>query len=314
MNLRFLEVAVLHLIDLFPKRIGARIIPITIACLPLIAIKLLRKTVFHRPSLSSDTENETPDLPGDIADEDICIRYSGGVDSTLAAHTLGKHFRKVHLLTFDTSYDLPLIRLFASNPGNASINLEHLRRIDGTEKYTHSILPIHRLRDRIYFDDYCPASPGMNYLRANLCPACTMVMHIETIAYCLKHGIRYVSDGANVSTGVFTWQTQNRINLEAFQRFYSEYGINYLINPNYELEDPDAALIRERIADDHVDSGNYRYRRKTQQFCIPIHLQSLCRRLHGSDVDSQSQTDLIRKYFVNHIPEYDSYIRKKAGS
>jgi hypothetical protein len=184
----------------------------------------------------------------------------------------------------------------------------------GHNKFIHTILDFSKLRDNIFFHDFQEAATEKDFRRVNICPACVLAMHIETIVYCLKNHITHVSDGANIETGQFPWQTQTLANLIEFRDFYNLFGLEYIINPNYYHHNSDNALNTLGIISRTNVRRQYSYRKSTQQFCIPIHMQSICRRLHGRYNFRSEENALISRYFNTKITKYQSYIHKRIGS
>jgi hypothetical protein len=193
-------------------------------------------------------------------------------------------YRKVHLLTFAASYEALTLFTIRSSPQNARTNLSHLQRHFGADKFVHTIVGCEAVRDRIFFDVYRRIFVRNDYLRVSLCPACTVAMHLLTMDYCRQRSIRYVSDGSSGESGRFQWQMQHPDNLAVVISKYAAAGITYLINPCYGEADSAETLFSAGILPERVDKSSFRYRRTTQQFCIPIQLQSLCRNIHGGDI------------------------------
>lgn len=323
---RMIEKLLVRLFDVFPKRLDIRVKYCFVVSSPVIIYKAYKKSflnIHRQPSVQfqkyySETKKKfhVDQIPSDASDEQICVRFSGGTDSTLAAATMAPRFKRVHLLTFNTTFKMNLLGLINSDPSNASANADNLRRRFGQEKFVHRISNFGHVRNQIYFRDYLPHFPTRDFTRVTFCPACVMAMHIETIIYCLKNGIRYVSDGATIESGVLKWQTQNPYNMVEMRDFYKMFGLKYLINPNYYLMDSDKELYRLGIIERESVRKRYHYRRKTQQYCILIQFQSLCRRLHGrvgnSTASSFSEAGLISNYFRTKIPRYKQYIDSRV--
>ncbi len=314
---RRLERFLIKIFDSLPRTLHSRVVFIFWLCFPLIMYKIIKGSFFYQQSAVPDEQIYTRQpaidpIPADAEHREICIRYSGGTDSTLAAAGMAEHFKKVHLLTFNTSYPVFSFGLIQSDPTNAATHIPYLQDRYGADKFVHRILEVGNLRDDIYFNDYQKAAVEKDFNRVNLCPSCVLSMHIHTIIYCLQNGIKYVSDGANIETGVLPWQTQYLRNLLEFQQFYKEFGISYIINPDYH-ENSDTRLKQLNLIPD-PNSKKYAFRKKTQQFCIPIHMQSLCKRLHGNPDNWDAEKGLMSRYFIENMPKYKEYILSRAGN
>jgi hypothetical protein len=312
-----LEKALITLFDRFPKKLDRRVVFIFWISSPLILLKILKgyfssNKASITKSINNPPSHEFSKIPGDAKKLDICLRYSGGTDSTLTAATLAQQFKQVHLLTFNTSFKIFTLGLVSSHPSNSEFNLRLLQKKFGKAAFVHKIIEFSELRDDVYFNDYQESAKEKDFNRVNLCPACTLSMHIETIVYCLNNNIKYVCDGANIETGQFPWQTQTLANLLEFRDFYKSFGLEYIINPNYYHENSDNELNELGIIPDQNIRKFYPYRKKTQQFCIPIHLQSICRRLHGGIDLSAAEVPLISKYFKTMLDKYSAYIERKT--
>lgn len=312
-----------RLIDLLPKDLDTRADICLAVTFPVILIKALRKTFFPgKPSetqrKSSATETfKAETCPPGTEGEDIAVRYSGGDDSTLVAAISAQNFKKVHLLTFTSDSRLNLFGFINSNPANTEANVRNLSTKYGESKFRHEIINFSQLRNDIYFRDFLPACHDDNFLKSCFCIPCTLAMHIETINYCLRNGIRFASDGSNNESGLLFWQTQNPFNLREVSEFYKRFGITYIVNPAYHCTDTGEQLNKLGI---HAVAGskkNYRHRRRTQQFCHLIQIQTVCRRLCGTPSDgaatSAQKAGLLSRFFGNNLDKYERHIRTELA-
>jgi hypothetical protein len=287
-----LECGILFLFDLFPKKLGVRAIGIYWICLPYIFVKFATRAIRKRVGTARPQPrlrralpphlHELALIPENSSEEAICVRYSGGTDSTLTAARMAQRFRRVHLVTFASSNQAATLGTIRSNPMNSAQNLRRLQEKFGADRFVHQILPVESLRDEIYFTLFRKHVRSRDFLQVSFCPACTMAMHLLTIEYCEKHNIRFVTDGSTAESGAFSWQMQHADILLLVHEGYRKRGIRYIVNPSYTIDDSAEALYQEGVFPDRVDKGSFTYRRKTQQFCIPIQLQSLCRNIHGA--------------------------------
>lgn len=296
--------------DALPKTMAQRMGLIRWSCFPVVVYKVVQRPLRSRAGSPPGIvpPPATPAYPEDAA-RDACVRYSGGTDSTLAAALMAERFRKVHLLTFASSEKIPL-QLVRSDPRSSVVHLEALRKKYGQDKFEHHIIPMSALRDRVYFNHYQPLFPEKNYLRVSFCPACTMAMHLETIAYCRNRGIHHVSDGGNAENGRFESQTQHPANLEAVQRFYARFGIAYEINPGYRDGRSDRMLHAMGILEQPDVKHDFHYRRRTQQFCLAIQFQALCRKLHGRDENAAACRRFFDSFAGERFAEYQAWVTR----
>ena len=321
----------ISIFDLLPKNLEFRSKYVFLLTLPLIILKIAKGTFFierlknqKRISANNITKKINPDdyhisdLPVIKSNERLCIRYSGGADSTVAAAKMTEHFSKICLLTFDNTYKVFSFGLIKSDPLNSRFNAEILKRQFSKCEFTHEIRKTEELKNSIYFKYYQPKFTEKNFLRVLLCPACTMASHIETIIFCLNNSIKFITDGANIETGILPWQTQYAGNLYFIKNFYAQFDLNYIINPGYLNMQTDEELTNLDLIDKKYNRSYYPYRRLTQQFCIPIHLQSLCLKLHRNPMTTISKHATINNgifhVFQENIGEFKNYIESKISN
>lgn len=309
-----------RLFDRLPRDLDARANLCLAVTFPVIFLKAMKKTVFpaERSAANSgrkDAVDHTAAFLTGTEGEEIAIRYSGGDDSTLVAALAAERFRKVHLLTFTSNSQLNLLGFINSDPLNTRVNAQNLTEKYGKDKFLHEIVNIGKLRSEIYFRDFEPACGNDRFLKSCFCIPCTLAMHIETILYCLRNDVRFASDGSNAESGVLYWQTQNPYNLHEIEQFYARFGITYVINPAYHAADSGAELNRIGVHTIGKSKTDYRHRRKTQQFCHLIQIQTVCRRLTGTPRDGNTLTGeaagLLSRFFTNKLGEYEALIRTK---
>ncbi|MBN1604679.1 MAG: hypothetical protein JW915_23925 [Chitinispirillaceae bacterium] len=304
-----IETVIINLFNLLPQRLSVRSFFIFWLTLPYIVIKFSKRSLNRRRSIIwhgvtaekaeystvSTAKSSFQILADSCSDEEICIRYSGGTDSTLTAAYMASRYRRVHLLTFASSYENLTFGMIRSSPRSTCVNVGFLQKRFGKDRFVHTIVSLETIRNEIYFGLYQKFITHNDFLRVSLCPACTVAMHKLTIEYCKKHYIRFVSDGSSEESGSYPWQMQYRENLDVIIRKYKKAGISYCINPCYKVRESAQLLFENGILPEMVDRKSFRYRRKTQQFCIPIQMQSLCRNLHGKvfPADAERVTQFV---------------------
>lgn len=304
-----IERIIISFFNLLPQRLSVRSFFIFWLTLPYIVLKFSKRSFIRRRSVichkkpKGRSEHSTGSgakcsfliQTDSRSDEEICIRYSGGTDSTLTAAYMASRYRRVHLLTFASSYENITFGMIKSSPRHTCVNVEFLQKYFGKDRFVHTIMPLETFRNEIYFGLYQKFITHNDFLRVSLCPACTVAMHKLTIGYCKEHHIRFVSDGSSEESGSYPWQMQYRENLNVFISKYKMAGISYCINPCYKVRESAQVLFENGILPVMVDRKSFRYRRKTQQFCIPIQLQSLCRNLHGKvfPADAERVTQFV---------------------
>lgn len=199
-------------------------------------------------------------LPGNTESEDIVIRFSGGPDSMLASAIMAERFNRVHLLTFGHA-GLP-----PKDVAKSKIAVGYLTEKYGSEKFLHRIIVLEELRSEIYFKDYFSELLKFGFYRSNACAACCFSQHTKVIAYCKKYGIRYVTDGITHVRGDYIALSQMYSVAQKVRNLYKEYGINYIINPSYNLDRSDHELYARGITP-MMDIKGTEHHFKTQSNC-----------------------------------------------
>lgn len=168
----------------------------------------------------------------------VCIKFSGGADSTLAAACAASKFDKVHLLTFTHS-----ALSFPRNTKTALIclkTLKYLKRKYGQNKFKHKLIDVDPLLRRLYSKRLYRDILRYGLIRLRVCPTCKFAMHLAVIDYCLQKGIKHATDGATTVTS--RGLSARPKNFEEIKKMYASYGIKYLINPQYNTIRSDHAL------------------------------------------------------------------------
>lgn len=290
-------------INRFPPNLLVRSWVVLFISLPFICTKYIKRNYFTRtkPPLIKQSVNRVLDsnCQSNLTGSTVCVRFSGGYDSTLCAAAMAENFSNVTLLTYDVSLIKKFAGIIQSHPKNAEINYRRLCNRFGQSIFTHRILDL-PLREHIYFNFYLPMIPRNNTLAVNLCPACTMAMHIETIRYCRKYNISFVSDGSHCKSGQFLYQMQHPANLAAVTAFYRRFGINYIINPHYSVPDSADLLQQSGILSAGEIDRRYLTKRYKEQYCVPIQYYSLCRHLSRNS----SFIELPMINFIERVTNY----------
>jgi hypothetical protein len=315
---QLIERFLLKIYDLLPKKLRIRSYFIFWLFLPFLLLKIgkrlffRRKPVFVKKDLPEYGNQLQPiNINSKTSNEEVCIRYSGGTDSTLVTARMALIFKRVHLLTFNTSYEFFTFKLLPSRPLNVLTNLELLKNHFGADKFIHSIVELDSLRDDIYFNTYLSYLLKNNFLRVSLCPACSLAMHLKTILYCKINNIRFITDGSNIDSGALPWQTQHINNLLVVQNIYRANDLSYIINPDYLNPRSSEELFEIGVFKKEVDRSNFSYRRKTQQFCMPIQLQSICRKLHGSVDNKTDIEEQLQIFFKEGFEKHNNNMQTK---
>ncbi|RLG13536.1 hypothetical protein DRN69_05405 [Candidatus Pacearchaeota archaeon] len=154
----------------------------------------------------------------------ICVLYSGGLDSVLAcAKLLEDPINRLTLLFIDTGY------LWYTDL--AKIQYQKLKERFGESVKKLVILDIRRLTKE-YVVEKLP-SYILEYKFNPVCLACKFLMYSVAIAYCNKMNIRTLADGVSRRQNELPEQ-RSRI-VKWFDTYAWKYGVK-LIHPVYEFE------------------------------------------------------------------------------
>jgi hypothetical protein len=147
----------------------------------------------------------------------VCIQFTGGKDSTLLAALMARQYAQVHLLTFYNPLivDLDLV----------SVNVSKLQQLYPSCRFAHHLIDNEGLLRELYTGEWFrDLKRYKSYAANNVCSSCRLAMVAHTIAFCRRHAISEVRDGAN-QTGFDL--SQQVWSLEIIRQFYQEYGIHY---------------------------------------------------------------------------------------
>jgi len=148
---------------------------------------------------------------------DVCVMFSGGMDTTLAAAKLldAGEAERLHLLTFCNG--------FCVRAESSRVHVEELRRRYGENRIIHEISNIAEAFEQI-------RSPLIELVRTyrstlvfDLC--CRLSFETSAIIYALNNGIASVADGTNIDQGRLF--LEKPAYLRVTKAFFAEHGIDY---------------------------------------------------------------------------------------
>lgn len=152
-----------------------------------------------------------------MRNNDVCIQFTGGKDSTLLAMLMAEQFENIHLITF---YNHMIIGI-----EKASLNIEKLQKKYEDHNFKHSIIDNEDLLKHLYTSRWFQDIKNYRtYAANNICSSCRLAMVCHTIVYCHQRGISHVRDGAN-RTGFDL--SQQVWSLDLLKKLYGEYNIDY---------------------------------------------------------------------------------------
>lgn len=148
----------------------------------------------------------------------VCILFSGGSDSSLAAYRMSQEFDTVHLLTFQQSGQV--------NIENSMTSFSILNeKFPG--KFVHKLTDVDDMFVQIYNRRYLRNLLKYRTLQMQFaCFACQACFHINTIIYCKQNNIKDVRDGANTEYEEAS-PMQIEIVKKEIKKLYSTYGITH---------------------------------------------------------------------------------------
>jgi len=183
------------------------------------------KVVRSEPARGSDASSPlvSAGFPAGSGDE-VALLYSGGADSSLAACTLAKTFRKVHLNTF-------------SRPGFMACRFSdshflRMRERFPDSEFFHRLIPAGKFYAEVEGRGRWQAFKKHGLLILNSCGHCKTALHWRNLIFCLQNGIKYAADGAVVGAEEFAEQNP-RILMPELSALYAAFGIT-LLHPVYE--------------------------------------------------------------------------------
>ena len=195
----------------------------------------------------SDVLNEDAPVPPlrdgqmpEIKPNEICLMFSGGVDSTATAVMLAEKYDKVHLVTYRNGYG----HWYHHRSG---LRVDELNRRLG-DRFTFSLITT-----KGYFDDVVVNSVLKDYRDYGSgfiwFMGCKMAMHLRTILFCLEHGLLISTDGSNSDTAEMV--EQSLLSLSLIRFFYEDHTVDFG-TPVYEVR---RAESRDLIKDLGIRMG-----------------------------------------------------------
>lgn len=231
----------------------------------------------------------------------VCILFSGGSDSTLTAASLAQEFKKIHLLTFKF-YGVV-------NPEKSTINLERLKRKYADVEFIYRIIDTEEFFMMFYYKNFLRDLLKFGLYVENICLSCKLAMFAAAADYCFKNGIELIASGANKKSGlVFADQKIN--NIEILNNCFNKYGIKYL-TPTYEKERTDWLLYDLGITPVRDVKFPSPEAYKEQPGCFYGMMHSIF--VHGYFLPlygSKRYFKLVDAHFQEKLKELDLYLSK----
>ncbi len=154
--------------------------------------------------------------PPEIAEGEIALMFSGGLDSTATALALAKTHDRVHLVTYKNGYG-------HLKMGRARARFEDLSRTVGP-KFTYTLISTKPLFDRLLVrsvaGDYKQFGSGFVW-----CLGCKLAMHARSAWFCLENGVPRMADGSNSETDEMV--EQSLLSLSLIDFFYEDHAVAY---------------------------------------------------------------------------------------
>jgi Predicted PP-loop superfamily ATPase len=183
--------------------------------------------------------------------EEVCLMFSGGWDSTLAAFKLCETFKKVHLLTY-----------YHSNSAfteNSKVNVNRLKDKFGGEKIIHHLIDIDQLKENLYHGIWRQDRRKYGLFLINCeCSACRIAMFAHLIRYSLENNIHYCASGeVKVAPSSLVQGLSDKLD-ELKRELCNAYGLIYL-RPVYYEKNPHKRLFDLGLIDKEVKHIKFPY-------------------------------------------------------
>ncbi|MFH1532811.1 MAG: hypothetical protein ABIK09_18975 [Pseudomonadota bacterium] len=159
----------------------------------------------------------------DAARNEICMMFTGGVDTTLAAAQLleGDASCRLHLLTFCNGMCVGVER--------SGIHVEELRKIYGADRIIHQITYVTEIFEELRRPIWEQIRKARSTLAVDLC--CRLSFETAAIIHCVNNGLTRLADGTNVDQGRLFLEKPEY--LKVTREFFAEYGVEYF-SPVYQ--------------------------------------------------------------------------------
>ena len=184
-------------------------------------------------SATTFREIPAPAHPGEPA----TVLFSGGSDSTLTASLYAERGFHVHLIT----YRHRIMRF----EEKCLHSLASLREKHG-DRFTHSFVNMNPLFDRLFFK---PLAADLKrwgtYAMPMCCGSCKLAMHVCTIVYNRRHGIRLAADGSNIELSELFPEQMPAV-LALYGELYARYGLSHA-TPVFDVRRSDHELFARGV-------------------------------------------------------------------
>jgi len=238
----------------------------------------------------------------------ISLMYSGGLDSTLTALTLGTKYDEVHLLTYRRGYGHWFVRWSNTRVGelNRYLGKKVFKQVMGSSK---------ELFKKVVIDSLAKDVRKYKGLFV-VCVGCKLAMHAMSVIYNLENNIRYISDGASKETGWMADQMQ--VTLDQYKVLHERFGLVYS-NPVYEFgtREDERRKLKEADLSMGVKLGDRDF--GTQPICVYGDLLTIIREAlkFGAPVKEENigkyasdKQQLLVDYIYEHFKEKNIDIEK----
>jgi hypothetical protein len=248
----------------------------------------------------------------DKKEEEVCLLFSGGWDSTLAAYKLCETFRKVHLLTY-----------YHSNSGfteKSKVNVSKLKNKFGSDKIIHNMINIDQLKEKLYHGTWRQDRKEYGLFLINCeCSACRIAMFTMAIVYNIEHKIAYLASG-EIETAPFQLMLGISDKLDELKRkLCDDFGLVYL-KPVYYEKNPHIRLFEHGVIDKKVEHIKFPYEylfHEAQPTCYIGPFSDIFNKFyylpyHGKEAYKVNKL----KYFIEKTEEAKEWIKdyfKKRG-
>jgi len=174
---------------------------------------------------------------------DICMMFSGGLDTTAAAAQLleENRFERLHLLTFCNGVCVGAAR--------SGVHVEELREMYGAHRLIHEIIDM----TDVFAEIRAPLLDLLLEYRSGLVfdLCCRLAMETSAIIYARNHGLTHICDGTNLAQGRLFMERPEY--MEKAREFFTVHGLTFF-SPVYEKAG-ERAQRREELAGQGFSTG-----------------------------------------------------------